>query len=142
MGGILMNNREVNHPLLLFDGVCNICNHIVVFIIQRDPKATFRFASLQSEIGKRMLQQHELPPSDMNTVILINGNRLYTKSTAALHVFKRLGRLWSILYIFIVIPKPIRDVIYDWVARNRYKWFGKKEQCMLPTPEIKERFLD
>jgi predicted DCC family thiol-disulfide oxidoreductase YuxK len=137
-----MNNREVSHSVLLFDGVCNLCNHIVTFIIHRDPKATFRFASLQSQIGARMLQQHGLPSSDMNTVILVEGNNFYTKSTAALHVFKRLGGLWPLLYMFIIIPKPIRDIIYAWVARNRYTWFGKKDQCMIPTPGLKERFLD
>jgi predicted DCC family thiol-disulfide oxidoreductase YuxK len=139
-----MNNKEaeINHPVLLFDGVCNMCNHIVIFIIKHDPKATFRFASLQSQAGVGMLQQHGLPASDMNTVILIGGSHYYTKSTAALHVFKRLGGLWPLLYVFIVIPKPIRDIIYAWVARNRYKWFGKKDQCMIPTPELEERFLD
>jgi predicted DCC family thiol-disulfide oxidoreductase YuxK len=137
-----MNNREIDHPVVLFDGVCNMCNRIVIFIIKRDRKATFRFASLQSLTGVRLLQQHGLAPSDFNTVILIDGSRYYTKSTAALHVFKRLGGLWPLLYVFIVIPKPIRDTIYAWVARNRYKWFGKKDQCMIPTPELKQRFLD
>jgi predicted DCC family thiol-disulfide oxidoreductase YuxK len=137
-----MNNKEINHPVLLFDGVCNMCNHIVIFIIKRDRKATFRFASLQSQTGADMLQQHGLPETDMNTVILMDESHYYTKSTAALHVFKRLGGLWSLLYVFIVIPKPIRDIFYAWVARNRYKWFGKKDQCMIPTPELKNRFLD
>jgi predicted DCC family thiol-disulfide oxidoreductase YuxK len=129
-------------PILLFDGVCTMCNSLVSFVIRRDPKRIFQFASLQSDTGQRLLQQAGLPTSQLNTFVLIEGNRYYTKSTAALHLFRRLGRLWTFLYLFIIVPRPLRDMVYHWIAKNRYKWFGKKEQCMLPTPDIKERFLD
>lgn len=137
-----MQEGKPTSPVLLFDGVCNLCNSLVQFVIQRDLKGTFLFASLQSEAGQRLLRQFDLPTTDYNTFVLVHRNHCYTKSTAALHVFKGLGRLWPLLYGFIIVPKPVRDVVYDWIARNRYKWFGKKDQCMVPTPELKERFLD
>jgi predicted DCC family thiol-disulfide oxidoreductase YuxK len=137
----VIKNEEIK-PILLFDGVCNLCNSLVSFVIRRDPKGIFQFASLQSDTGQRLLLQQGLPTSHLNTFVLIEGNRYYTKSTAALQLFKRLGRLWTFLYVFIIVPRPLRDMVYHWIAKNRYKWFGKKEQCMLPTPDIKERFLD
>lgn len=137
-----MNKNEGINPILLFDGVCTLCNSLVGFVIRRDPKRMFRFASLQSDTGQRLLQQVKLPSSQLDTFVLIEGDRYYTKSTAALHLFKKLGWLWPLLYLLIIVPRPLRDMVYHWVARNRYKWFGKKDQCMIPTPEIQERFLD
>jgi predicted DCC family thiol-disulfide oxidoreductase YuxK len=130
------------HAILLFDGECNLCNHAVQFVIARDPNAYYRFAALQSEAGQRLLAQYQLPRSHFDTIIMIENDQIYTKSTAGLRVVRKLYRLWPILYIFIILPKLIRDPIYDWVARNRIKWFGKRDSCMLPTPEIKLRFLD
>lgn len=137
-----MHKHEGVKPILLFDGVCTMCNHLVTFVIRRDPQGKFRFASLQSVTGQRLLQQVKLPTANLNTFVLIEGNRYYTKSTAALHLFKKLGYLWGLLYLLMIVPRPLRDMVYHWVARNRYKWFGIKDQCMMPTPDIKERFLD
>ncbi len=130
-----------NHPILLFDGVCNLCNGAVRFIIERDSAAAFRFASLQSEAAKQLLGQFPEAPRDISTIVLIEHNRLYTKSDAALRAARHLPGAWPALYGLIIIPRPIRNAAYDWIARNRYQWFGKKDQCMIPTPELKERFL-
>ncbi|AMA71839.1 MULTISPECIES: thiol-disulfide oxidoreductase DCC family protein [Aneurinibacillus] len=130
-----------HNTILLFDGVCNLCNQAVKFIIPRDPQRNFRFASLQSNTGQRLLQQYGLPSDTLNSVILLDNGKAYTKSSAALRVARKLGGIWSLLYVFIMVPRPLRDIIYNWVARNRYRWFGKLETCMLPPPDIGERFL-
>jgi predicted DCC family thiol-disulfide oxidoreductase YuxK len=129
------------HGIILFDGVCNLCNHVVQFIIPRDPNRYFYFAALQSNVGHQLLKQYHLSIKEISTVILIQNDKHYTKSTAVLLLARRLPGLWPILAIFIIIPRFLRDPIYDWVARNRYKWFGQKTECMMPTPEIKTRFL-
>lgn len=129
------------HPILLFDGVCNLCNTFVQFVIERDPKAIFRFAPLQSGIGRKLSEQAGLPLGEMNTVVLYDQGKVYTHSDVALQVVRRLPGLWSLLYGFHLIPKSVRDTIYNWVARNRYRWFGKRASCMVPTPELKSRFL-
>ena len=129
------------HPILLFDGVCNLCNSSVQFVIKRDPKSKFRFAALQSEEGKQLLEYYNLPVEDIFSVILIEGEKVYTRSTAALRMLKHLGGGWSLFYFFIIIPRPIRDIVYKFIARNRYKWFGQKDSCMIPTPELQNRFL-
>lgn len=134
-----MNTTE--HPVLLFDGVCNLCNGSVQFIIERDPDARFRFASLQSEEGQVVLSRFENRPSDLSSVVLIQDDQLYARSEAALLVARQLGGGWSLLYAFIVVPRPIRDAVYDWIARNRYRWFGKKDACMIPSPDLQSRFL-
>jgi predicted DCC family thiol-disulfide oxidoreductase YuxK len=134
-----MNTTE--HPVLLFDGVCNLCNSSVQFIIERDPDARFRFASLQSEEGQVVLSRFENRPSDLSSVVLIQDDQLYARSEAALLVARQLGGGWSLLYAFIVVPRPIRDAVYDWIARNRYRWFGKKDACMIPSPDLQSRFL-
>jgi len=128
--------------LLLFDGVCNLCNGFVQFLIKRDPDARFVFASLQSELGQSILKQIGLPTRELKSVILVRNDRVYTRSDVPLQVSRHMKGLWPLLYAFVIIPGPLRDAIYDWIARNRYHWFGKKEQCMIPTPELKERFLD
>lgn len=137
-----MKQHPINRPVLLFDGVCNLCDGLVTFIIKRDPDARLMFASLQSEAGQELLRRNGLTVQDFDSVVYLHNQKVYTKSTAALHVFKILGGFWQLLYLFVIVPKPIRDVLYRWVARNRYKWFGKKNQCMVPTPELKDRFLD
>jgi predicted DCC family thiol-disulfide oxidoreductase YuxK len=135
----------VIHPartsIVLFDGVCQLCNRSVNFIIRRDRGGRFKFAPLQSHIGQECLRQHSLSPDEFDTFVLIAGGRAYTRSTAVLRVARGLSGLWPLAYLLIIVPKPVRDAAYQVVARNRYKWFGKREACMLPTAEVKERFL-
>lgn len=133
---------DTSGPIVLFDGVCNLCNRSMQFILKRDKKKIFRFASLQGEFGQQVLKQHNLPTDDFNSFILLEGDLLYTRSKAALRVLKHLRRGWQLLYGFIIIPKFIRDGVYKWIARNRYKWFGKRESCMIPAAELRNRFLD
>lgn len=135
-----MNNIEKN-SIILFDGVCNLCNASVNFIIKHDKKAHFKFASLQSDAAKELLLQYNSKKINMDSVILIENNNFYTKSTAALKISKKLNNGFSLLYLFIIIPPFIRDWVYNYIAINRYKWFGKKENCMIPTPELKNRFI-
>lgn len=127
--------------IILFDGVCNFCNSSVQFIIKRDPKGAFKFASLQSEIGQKLLKQVGLK-EDIDSFVLIEGDQYFLKSTAALRICGKLNGAWRILSFLIIIPAPIRDYIYSILAKNRYKWFGKKDSCMLPSPEVRNRFLD
>ena len=128
--------------IILFDGVCNLCNTSVQFVLKRDKKKRFLFASLQGKAGQEILKQFNLPADIFNSFILLEGNRVYTRSAAALRVARLLSGGWKLLYSLIIVPKFIRDAVYNWIARNRYKWFGKREECMIPTPELKERFLD
>lgn len=130
------------NPVILFDGVCNFCSGVVRFVIDRDEEGVFRFAPLQSEVGKKIQDHFSLSGEDFDTFVLVYGGKAYIKSTAALRVLRLLGGLWKYLYVFIVIPAPIRDAVYDFVARNRYKWFGKKDECMVPGPDIRRRFLE
>ncbi|MFS0822347.1 thiol-disulfide oxidoreductase DCC family protein [Bacillus sp. 1P02SD] len=130
----------MNH-IILFDGVCNFCNSSVQFILKRDSKQMYHFASLQSEAGKSLLKKHGIP-EDINSFVLIEGDQYYTKSSAALRVCLNLGGAYRFLYIFKLIPAPIRDIFYHIIANNRYKWFGKQESCMLPSPKVRKRFLD
>ena len=132
-----MECREI----ILFDGVCNFCNSAINFVIKRDKKARLHFAPLQSTTGQQLLATHQLPTDEMKTFVFIEKGRAYTRSTAALRVCKYLNGLWPLCYVFIIIPKFIRDGVYNWVARNRYKWFGIKQECMIPTPDISSRFL-
>ncbi len=134
-------NDGPSQPLLLFDGVCNLCNASVQWVIKHDPKGVFRFASLQSDIGKTMLRRFGLPVGELNTVVLIDEGKAYTRSDVPLHIFKKLGGWWAAFSVFSIVPKFARDTVYDWIARNRYRWFGKKDECWLPTPELKARFL-
>jgi predicted DCC family thiol-disulfide oxidoreductase YuxK len=131
----------INHPVILFDGVCNLCNGSVLFIIKRDPKARFYFAALQSDVGNSQLKKFGLPAAALNSVLLVKEGKLYQKSNAALEIAKHLRGLWPALYILKIVPSFLRDGVYTWIARNRYRWFGKKEACMIPTPELKSRFL-
>lgn len=128
-------------PVILFDGVCNFCNGAVNFVIKKDKHKTIRFAALQSETGKTLLHQFGLPENDLRSFLLIENGKLYNRSTAVLRVCRHLKGLWPLCYGFIIVPAFIRNAVYDLVARNRYKWFGQKEECMIPTPDIKARFL-
>lgn len=132
----------MDHAIILFDGVCNLCNGAVQYIIKHDKKNIFRFASLQSETGQKLLGQYDLKQNELHSFILIEKNKAYSSSTGALRVAKNLNGLWPLLYSYIIIPKFIRDSIYNLIASNRYKWFGKKDECMLPTAELKARFLN
>lgn len=124
--------------VVLFDGVCNLCNGAVRFIIARDPQARFRFASLQSDVGRCLLKDDGLP----ETIVLLEEGKMYSKSTAALRIARGLRFPWPLLYAFMIVPRPLRDLVYDWVARHRYRWFGKLDTCLLPTPALRNRFLE
>jgi len=128
-------------PILLFDGVCNLCNGFVKEVIIRDQTGVIRYASLQSAAGQKLLKNIRLDKFSMDTVVLVEGEDFYTKSDVALRIFRHLGGGWSYFYYLSIIPKFIRDSVYDLVARNRYRWFGKKDTCMLPQPEWEDRFL-
>ena len=128
--------------VILFDGVCNLCNGFVQFVINRDPTGRFHFTSLQSEAGRKLLATYGLPPViEPETVILIENGQVYTHSTAALRILRQLSGLWPWLYAAIVVPRPARDWVYRFVARHRYQWFGHRDACMLPTPALRQRFL-
>jgi predicted DCC family thiol-disulfide oxidoreductase YuxK len=132
---------ENNKSLILFDGVCNLCNSSVQFILLRDKKDKFRFASLQSDYGQSILKQYNLPTDKFNSLALVENSKIYQKSTGALRIARKLKGLWPMLYGFIIVPPFIRNLVYDIIAKNRYRWFGKKEECMLPRPEWKQKFL-
>jgi len=132
---------ENNKSLILFDGVCNLCHSSVQFILLRDKKDRFRFASLQSDYGQSILKQYNLPTDKFNSLALVENGKIYQKSTGALRIARKLKGLWPMLYGFIIVPPFIRNLVYDIIAKNRYRWFGKKEECMLPRPEWKQKFL-
>ncbi|MAU27001.1 MAG: DUF393 domain-containing protein [Muricauda sp.] len=133
---------ESNKKIILFDGVCNLCNGAVQFVIKRDKKDVFRYAALQSEVGQNLLEARNIDTSKIDSIILIEpGVAFYTKSDATLEIAREFGGVWRLLLVFQWIPGSIRNIIYDFVARNRYRWFGKKEQCMVPTPELQAKFL-
>jgi predicted DCC family thiol-disulfide oxidoreductase YuxK len=132
---------ENDKSLILFDGVCNLCDSSVQFILLRDKKDRFRFASLQSDYGQNILKQHNLPTEKFNSLALIENGKLYQRSTGALRIARRLKGAWPMLFAFIIVPPFIRNFVYDFIARNRYRWFGKKESCMMPRPEWKQKFL-
>ncbi len=128
--------------ILLFDGVCNLCRASVRFVLARDPAGRFRFASLQSERARRLLAPHRLPAEALSSVVLLENGRAYTRSTAVLRVARRLRPPWPLLYATVVVPRPLRDALYDFVARHRLRWFGRRDVCSLPAPGARERFLD
>jgi predicted DCC family thiol-disulfide oxidoreductase YuxK len=129
------------HPVVLFDGVCNLCAGAVTFLIRRDPEAVFRFAPLQSDIGERLAEEHDIPTEDLETVALIENGRCYTKSSAALRAARHLGGVYRLFGLFWFVPKVVRDWVYDIVASHRYEWFGKRDACLMPTDDIRDRFL-
>ena len=130
------------YPIVLFDGVCNFCNYWVNFAIKRDRKKKLRFTPLQGETAKSLLPQYNILSTSLSSVIFIDGNKVYTQSSAAIRICKYLDGGWKLFYGLMIIPKIFRDWIYNIIARNRYKWFGKKDVCMIPTPEMRARFLD
>lgn len=131
------------HPVVLFDGVCNLCNASVNFVLDRDPEGRFHFAALQSEAARALLAAHgrEPPKAEPDSIVLIENGVVYERSTAGLRIARHLRGPVKLLYAFIVFPRVVRDVVYRFIARNRYRWFGKSDVCRVPTPELKARFL-
>jgi predicted DCC family thiol-disulfide oxidoreductase YuxK len=137
-----MTARKVDsHSIILFDGVCNFCNRSVNWIIRRDKRGYFRFAALQSQAGAALQERYGLDPSALDTLVLVEDGRVYTKSTAALRIVRRVRSRWRALSVLMTVPRPVRDFGYDWFARRRYRWFGKREECMVPSAKVRERFL-
>lgn len=134
-------NTEQGKKIILFDGVCNLCNGAVTFIIKRDKNDLFRYAALQSEIGRELADKYGIDTSKTDSIILIDDDRYYTKSSAALRIARRLSGGYPLLYGLMILPPFIRDRMYDLIAQNRYRWFGKRKSCMVPTPELKAKFL-
>jgi predicted DCC family thiol-disulfide oxidoreductase YuxK len=136
-------SATTSRGIVLFDGVCNLCNGTVQFILDRDPSSYFQFASLQSERGKALLAEHGIPPSegDPDSVFLIEEGRIFDRSTAALRIARHLTFPWSLARVFLLVPSLLRDPFYKLIARNRYRWFGKTNECRIPTPELRARML-
>lgn len=137
-----MSDSE-NKKIILFDGVCNLCNGTIRYVIKHDRKNMFRYATLQSEIGRKLVSERDIDTSKVDSIILIEpGLAYFTKSDAALKIGRSFGGVWIFLFVFNLIPSSLRNIVYDFIARNRYRWFGKKEVCMVPSPELKAKFLD
>lgn len=137
--------RMSDDAVVLFDGVCVLCQGAVKFIFKRDPHGCCKFAAMQSELGQQLLRQNGATGIDgvqMDTMFLLENGVLYNRSSAALRIVRRLRFPWPLLYVFIFVPRVVRDAMYRWIAKNRYRWFGKVEACMLPSKEIRGRFLD
>jgi predicted DCC family thiol-disulfide oxidoreductase YuxK len=139
MGSSGAVNTEKN--IVLFDGICNLCNGAVQFIIRRDPTGKFQFASLQSPVAQQLLKEANVPHA-LETIILIRNSLVFERSDAALEIARGLSGAWPLLYGFKIVPRFLRDSVYDWIAKNRYRFFGKRNECMIPTPEWKSRFIE
>ena len=137
-----MQGLPQNKKIILFDGVCNLCNGAVQFIIKHDKKDIFRFVALQSDLGKEICNFIAVDQTKTDSIILYNpGVAYYYKSSAVIEIAEDLGGIYSLVSVFKILPGKLRDYIYDYIAKNRYKWYGKKESCMIPTPELKAKFL-
>ena len=128
--------------IILFDGICNLCSGSVQFIIKRDPKGLFQFAALQSSFGQQQLEKFGFNKNELHSIILIRNDQSFQRSDAILEIAKKLSGVWPIFYTFKILPRFFRDGLYNWIARSRYKFFGKKDSCWLPTPALKSRFLE
>lgn len=128
--------------VVLFDGVCNLCNGAVNWLIDHDKNNVLKFASLQSNYGQQIVAKHGLTGQYLDTILLVDGDKVYERSTAVLRTLKYIGGWPALLYAFIVVPAFIRNTVYNFVARNRYKWFGKRDSCRVPTPELKAKFIE
>ncbi len=137
-----MSELPDTSSIVLFDGICNFCNSSVNKIIAQDKKNRFKFATLQSEIGKKLLEKHGINPAKTDSIVLVENGAAFIKSTAILQISKHLGGLYPIAYVFLIIPVFLRDVVYDFIAKNRYRWWGKKESCMIPTAEVRSKFIE
>lgn len=138
----MKENHMETSSIVLIDGECLLCQGATKFIIQHDPAGRFHFASLQSDTGQKLLTKNGLPIDFMSGFVLIEDDRYFTQSTAALRIARQLRGLWPLTYGFILLPRFIRDTVYQYISRNRYRWFGKADHCMLPTPELKGRLLE
>ena len=136
-----MNNTLDTKPILLFDGYCNLCNNSIKFILKHEKKTDLYFSSLQSDNGIELLKRHHINPNEIDSLILIQNNTAYSKSSAALRLTPYLKGLYPLLYALLIVPPFIRNAVYDYVARNRYKWFGKSDSCMMPDKDLVKRFL-
>ena len=134
-------NKQLTHSIILFDGVCNLCNGAVNFVIKRDPGNVFKFTPLQEKQGVLLLKKLAIDAQELDSIVLVENKKVYTKSSAALRIARKMSNLWPLFFVLLIIPRFIRDGVYDFIAKNRYKWFGKKEQCIIPTPGLKEKFL-
>ncbi|HMB91714.1 MAG TPA: thiol-disulfide oxidoreductase DCC family protein [Rhodothermales bacterium] len=141
MAHALPDSLLQDHALILFDGVCNLCNSSVNFIIDRDPEGYFKFAALQDEAAQPILDRYGLSADYTDSIVLIEDGQCYRQSDAALRVARHLRGAWPVLHNLVLLPRPLRDALYDWIARNRYRWFGKRDTCRIPTPELRARFL-
>ena len=137
-----MSISKENSKVILFDGVCNLCNDSVKFIIKNDKRNIFKFAALQGKYGIKIQNNYNINTTKINSIILVDGENTFTKSSAALRIAKDLRAPFFMFYVFIIIPVFIRNFIYDIIAKNRYKWFGKMDNCMIPTKELKSKFFD
>jgi len=138
----MSEDAPADGPVVLFDGVCNLCNGFVQFLVPRDPEGTFRFASLQSDVGQELLAERGLPTDDLESLVLIEGDDCYVKSSAVLRIAAHLGGVYGLLPPLRFVPRRVRDQIYDFVAARRYRWFGRKDQCTVPDGDTASRFLD
>ncbi len=136
-----MGRLDAPRAVVLFDGVCNLCNGFVRFVIPRDPLGRIRFAALQSEAARRLMAPTGVTRGDADSIVLVERERAFVRSEAALRIARQLRFPWPLLYGLVVVPRPIRDWAYDIVARNRYRWFGRRDVCMMPGPETQDRFL-
>lgn len=134
-------NKQLTHSIILFDGVCNLCNGAVNFVIKRDTGNVFKFTPLQEKQGVLLLKTHAVDTQKLDSIVLIENEKVYVKSSAALRIARKMSNLWPLFFVLLIIPSFIRDGVYDFIAKNRYKWFGKKEQCMIPTQGLREKFL-
>jgi predicted DCC family thiol-disulfide oxidoreductase YuxK len=134
-------NQELPFPILLFDGMCKLCNQSVQWLLLHDKKGLFHYASLQSDLGQKLLQEYGLDPECLDSAVLVEKDKVLLRSDVALAMVRHLGLPWSLAYAFKIIPRPIRDAVYNWVAHNRYRWFGRQDSCLLPRPEWEARFL-
>lgn len=137
-----MPNPTQNHQgIILFDGVCNFCNRSIQFVLNRDKKHYFLFAQLQSDTGRSLLEAHGLSHLNLSSIIFIENNKPYTKSSAAIRITRHLAFPWPLIYVFVIIPPFLRNMVYDFIGNRRYQWFGKTSHCQLVSPEHQKRFL-
>ncbi len=127
--------------VILFDGVCNLCNSAIKFVLKRDTKSVFKFASLQSDVARKLLSDLEVSDTALDTIVFIDQGKVYTRSTAALRVSKHLSGLWPLMTGFMIVPLFIRDWVYNLISKNRYRWFGKRDTCSIPSPDVENKFL-
>lgn len=132
---------ELEHDIVIFDGVCNFCDSSVQFILKHDNNDRYRFVPFQQPTGEALLKKYGIDPATIDSIVLIEQQQAFKKSTAILKITRRMSGLWPLMYAFIIVPKFLRDPIYEWIGRNRYRWFGKKEACMIPSPDVRAKFL-